>query len=232
MEDPYFRIRDEVEENMQSCEQQVREFDILRTSSQNIQRAEYAKAEIENKLASIRKSLIDIEKMNSAVIANPGRFNISQVEIDNRRTFISQTRNRVSQVEAKLSAPISDPAQARAAAQRDKYTKARIADNQRAIDNEIENQQIQLRRQDEDLDMIGNETATIGVIANQIHDELRDQNSKLGQINDHMDNSILKLETTTDKMKKLLSSKTTWMWVVCVILTILLIILIIYTFLQ
>ena len=231
MEDPYFRIRDEVEENMQSCEQQIREFDILRTSSQNYQRAELAKAEIENKLASIRKSLIDIEKMNSAVIANPGRFNISQVEIDNRRSFISQTRNRVGQVESRLNVPMTDPA-ARAAAQRDKYTKAKIADNQRAIDNEIESQQMQLRRQDEDLDVIGNETATVRIIADQIHDELRDQNSKLGQINDHMDNSILKLETTTDKMKKLLTSKTTWMWVVCVILTILLIILVIYTFLQ
>ena len=46
MEDPYFRIRDEVDENIQSAEQQTREWDILRGSPNNGQRAEFIQIEI------------------------------------------------------------------------------------------------------------------------------------------------------------------------------------------
>ena len=197
MEDPYYSFRDEVEDNIQNAENQTREWEVLRSSAQSGQRAEWVKEEIKTKLEPIRKMLVDLEKMNSAVLANPSRFNISQIEIDNRRGFISKTRNRIGQIEAKLNAPQQDSPELRAAAKRDRLTRARIEDNQRAIDNELQNQQVQLQRQDEDLEVIGGEVATIGHIANQINDELRDQNSHLTHVNDHMTELTLKLETTT-----------------------------------
>ena len=211
MEDPYYRFQEEVEEEVVNIEQQTREFEVLRSSPQSAQRAEWVKGEIQGKIDPIRKQLVDIEKMNAAVLANPTKFNIAPSEIDNRRAFVSKTRNRIGQVEARLNAPPPDTPEMRAAAKKDRLTRAKINENQNAIDGEIQRQQVQLQRQDADLDAIGNDVATIGNIANLINDELKDQNQRLSEVNDHLDNSNAKLGTTTQKMQKLLSSKTTWM---------------------
>ncbi|EAY18184.1 SNARE domain containing protein [Trichomonas vaginalis G3] len=222
-EDPYFRFRDEVDEGISNCEQQTREWEVLRSSVQSQQRADWVKSEIQSKLEPIRKQIIDLEKMNAMILANPSKFkNITQQEVDNRRAFISKSRGRISQIESHLASPPPDTPEMRAAAKRDRVARAKIDDHQRAIDSEIQNQQVQLQRQDENLDMIGNEVAQIRVISNQIGDELRDQNDRLDAVNDHMDRTDNKIETVTQKMQKLLSSKTTWLWVACFVLTILL----------
>lgn len=223
-EDPYYRFREEVDDGIANCEQQTREWEVLRSSVQSQQRAEWVKGEIQSKLEPIRKQIVDLEKMNAMILANPSKFkNITQQEVDTRRGFISKSRQRIGQIEARLASPPPDTPELRAAAKRDKVARAKIDDHQRAIDNEIQNQQIQLQRQDENLDVIGNEVASIRNISTMIGDELRDQNARLDDVNNHMDNTNQKIQTVTQKMQKLLTNKTTWLWVACFALTILLI---------
>lgn len=231
MQDPYYRFKDEIEQDIASSEQQTREWDLLRSSPSSIQRADWVKAEIINRLEQSRKQMVDLEKMNAMIMANPSKFNIDQVELDNRRQFVAQSRQRVSAIEAKLNSPPPDTPEMRRAAQVDRMTRSKQDQNQNTIDNELQHQQTMLQRQDENLDMIVYETGTVKTISHQINDELKDQNARMDHINDHMEDSIIKLETTTEKMKKLLTNKETWLWVACAVLTILLLILVIWVFL-
>lgn len=226
MNDPYFQFRDEVEDIIQNCEQQTKEWEILRVSPSSMQRADWIKSEILAKLEQNRKQISDLEKMNARIAENPSRFNISIVEVDERRAFVAKSRNRIYEIEARLNSPMPDTPETRAIAQKNKLVRAKVEDNQNFIDDEMNRQQELLARQDGNLELIDNDVKTIRGIANEINDELSTSNQRINSLSGHMDGTNDKIERATGKMQQLLNADNAWLTTACVVLTIILIVLI------
>ena len=230
MEDPYYGFKEEIDNLIKESQNQTKEWEVLKSSSSGIQRSEWLKAETLVNLEKIRKQLLDLEKMNGRIAANPTKFSISQNELDQRRSHVSKSREIVFELESILNS--SNNLEKKKEINKDKLHRAKIEDNQNFIDSELNHQQAMLKRQDNDLTIIEKDVGTINQIAKDINEELNDSNLRMKEINNKMDNTTDNLERATSKMKLLLNSDDCWLIIASIALTILLLVLIYFAILY
>ncbi|KAL3163203.1 hypothetical protein ABBQ32_009606 [Trebouxia sp. C0010 RCD-2024] len=85
-----------------------------------------------------------------------------------------------------------------------KLSSAMQQDNERYIGTETQQQQMIMRRQDEDLDQLGNHVQRIGHMGLQIHDELQGQNVLLEQLDEDVEGTTSRLAAAQKKINTVL----------------------------
>lgn len=229
--DPYPNIKRELSAKIDTIDQRTNELSQLRQTGMNV--PEYVEPTIRNLIDEAEKALQTINDVNKAVSENPSRFNISEEELTSRKNFANLVRQRLNNDINILNtkpAP-TKPASISESDRKEQIKRLGIANNQRFIDNELNYQQQQLQEGDQQIDFALEATERVGLISNQINNELSEDKERLGDLDTQMDRAQDQMDRLIEKTKKLLNEPKTWMWAGCIVLTIIVIILIIWVFL-
>ena len=97
LEDPFFVVRDEVQKALQSATNLYERWSELINHPKSVSKEEYdwTTNELRNSLRSIEWDLEDLEETIDIVEKNLKKFKIEEVELEDRRSFISRTRASV-----------------------------------------------------------------------------------------------------------------------------------------
>lgn len=225
MHDPYYQFRNEIEEKLKNMESQMRDYDLLRQNPQYTERVEFIKKEVERMSLEVKNNISNLEKVNEKISEDPLRFNLTQDDFEGRKSFVLASKRRILNIEQVFMKTANNSGQ-------DDYSRYRESENQRYIDEELLVQREMLNKQDKQIDQIGRDTLTLNQISSDINQSLKDSLTLIDDVGEHMDRSRNRVDRAIKKMEILLSKKTTWLWIVSVVLTLLLVALITYYFLE
>ncbi|XP_025113316.1 syntaxin-6-like [Pomacea canaliculata] len=250
LEDPFFVVRDEVQKALQTARGLLARWRELQEEPTMVSReeVEYTTSELRNSLRSIEWDLEDLEETVSIVEKNPKKFKIDEFELNDRRNFIDRTRATLKDMKSQISSPSSHSAngstdsstrQALLASNgpsrpQDRYTRLDAEmerANQHYIDETNQQQQLLIRAQDDQLDMIGSSVGVLKTMSQHIGNELEDQNAMLDDFRHDMDHTETRLDQTMKKMAKVMHmSNDRRQWLAIVVLLVVLVIVVILFF--
>lgn len=173
--------------------------------------------ELRNNVRSIEWDLEDLDETVGIVEANPRKFNIDVTEVDQRKQFIKQTRDNVNLIKEHMNSPsakakVENSSREALLGKRNDKPKDRYS----RLDQEIENsnqafimdqqqqQELMIRAQDEQLDMVGHSVGVLKNMGKKIGDEIEDQNLLLDDFGHELEMTDSKLQQTVLKVEKVL----------------------------
>lgn len=244
LEDPFFVVKEEVQKALQTSKNLYTRWCELADAPNLVSQEEYnwTTNELRNSLRSIEWDLEDLEETIGIVEKNPRKFRIEISELKERREFIERTKSAVKEMKSQMTSPQSRASEESNVRQSllnsssptksyDKYSRldAEIErSHQSFIDDTAQNQQLIIRDQDDQLDMIGSSVGVLKNMSHQIGNELEEQNRMLDDFHHEMDKTESRMDTVMKKMAKVLhmSSDKRQCCVIGVLLVILLIVVI------
>lgn len=245
LEDPFFVVRDEVQKALQSATSLYERWSELINDPKSVSKEEYdwTTNELRNSLRSIEWDLEDLEETIDIVEKNLKKFKIDEVELEDRRSFIRRTRTSVKSMKDSLSTKQirgKDETNIRQALlsngpnrPHDKYTRLdqeMERSNQRYIEDTHQQQQLIIRTQDDNMDLISKSVGSLKNMSQQIGNELDEQNVMLDDFHQEMDHTESRMDVTMKKMAKVMhmsNDKRQWC-AIFVLLGILLVIIIFF----
>ncbi|XP_005098867.1 syntaxin-6 [Aplysia californica] len=247
VEDPFFVVKEEVQKALGVVRNLFTRWRDLQENAgaTSKEELEYTTNELRNSLRSIEWDLEDLEETVGIVEKNPRKFKISEYELQERRNFVEKTKTTVRDMKSQISSPGNrqrDDASFRQSLMaangpktpQDKYKRLdeeMESANQRFISDSQQQQQMLIRNQDDQLDMIGSSVGVLKNMSQQIGNELEDQNLMLDEFHHEMDNTETKMDQTMKKMAKVLHmSNDRRQWCAIGVLSLVLLIIIILFF--
>ncbi|XP_020296072.1 syntaxin-6 isoform X3 [Pseudomyrmex gracilis] len=206
---------------------------------------DWTTTELRKALRSIEWDLDDLEDTICIVEKNPTKFKVDNKELTIQRSFIEQAREEVKIMKDKLNLsrsrdrdntarqPLLDNSPARVPTNHGtaKYSKLENeidSPNRQFLSDTMQQQNVMMRQQDEQLDMIGETVGTLKTVSRQINNELDEQAVMLDDFGNELETTDSKLDATMKKMAKVLHmSNDRRQWVAIGVLTAILVFLII-----
>uniref|UniRef100_A0A8W8KRZ1 t-SNARE coiled-coil homology domain-containing protein n=1 Tax=Magallana gigas TaxID=29159 RepID=A0A8W8KRZ1_MAGGI len=225
IEDPFFVVKEEVQKAIQTSQNLHDRWSELVSNPKSVSKEEleWTTSELRNSLRSIEWDLEDLEETVDILSQQgcqtkkiPRKFKIDQNELQERRAFIDRSKATVRRMKDDLASPQAkgkDDGDVRQALlhgqnkQYDKYTRLdqeMERSNQRYLDDTGQQQQMIIRSQDDQLDMIGSSVGVLKNMSHQIGNELEEQNLILDEFGHEMDNTESRMDTTMKKMAKVM----------------------------
>jgi len=219
LEDPFFVVKGEVVKaviNTKGLYERWCEFN-EEPGLISKEELEWITNELRNSLRSIEWDLEDLEETITIVENNPKKFKIENGEIATRKGFIEQARQDVQVMKDKMLAnknkdkkvkqPLLSTNSASPAARSGQYTRLQTemeSPNKQLIDGSQQQQQMLVKGQDEQLDMIQDSMGTLKTMSRQIGHELEEQSIMLDEFGHEIETTESKLDTTMKKVAKVL----------------------------
>lgn len=219
LEDPFFVVKEEVQKALQTSKTlYTRWCELADSPSQgSVEEYNWTTNELRNSLRSIEWDVEDLEETIGIVEKNPKKFRIELQELKERRDFIERTKSAVKEMKSQMTSPQSrtDETNVRQSLLNssspnksyDKYTRLDVESersHQRFIDDTTQHQQLIIKDQDEQLDLIGSSVGVLKNMSHQIGNELEEQNRMLDDFHHEMDKTESRMDTTMKKMAKVL----------------------------
>ncbi|CAC5420735.1 STX6 [Mytilus coruscus] len=148
---------------------------------------------------------------------NLKKFKIDESELEDRRSFIRRTRVSVKSMKDNLSSKQTkgkDETNVRQALlsngpnrPHDKYTRLdqeMERSNQRYIEDTSQQQQLIMRTQDDNMDLISKSVGSLKNMSQQIGNELEEQNVMLDEFHTEMDHTESRMDVTMKKLAKVM----------------------------
>jgi len=106
--DPFFTVKDEVLKTLVQAKAQYQRWCAVSHdgSSQTYRECDQVRDQLKVSLRNIDLDLEDLEQTISVVEQNPRRFQISDVEIRERRQFVEKTKSTVKEIRDHMSQPV------------------------------------------------------------------------------------------------------------------------------
>ncbi|XP_074653794.1 syntaxin-6-like [Tubulanus polymorphus] len=244
MEDPFFVVKEEVNKALNTSQGLYQRWCELVNDPNSVSKEEFewTSNELRNCLRSIDWDLEDLDETIGIVEKNPKKFKIDELELVERRQFVTTVRRSVNGMREHMSSPkkknINENGHRRQAngpsRPQDKYTR---------LDNEIERandkyitdtqqqQQMMMNHQDEHLNMIGTSVTVLKDMSHRIGGELDEQAVMLDDFSTEMDHTESRLDQTMKKMAKVLHmSNDRRQWIAIAVLVVILIIVLVLFF--
>jgi len=201
-QDPFYLVKDDIQSSLDKASAS---FIRWQNASKGGAERRRLQPEIEEECKSIAWQVDEMEKAVDVAEKNMTRFGLTTQEIRSRRSWVHDTRKTVEgmltsietakQIASKMTHPTTPGG---------KLSSAMQQDNERYIGTEQEQQQMVMRRQDEDLDEIGNAAQRLGHMGLQIHDELQTQNVMLEQLDEDVEQTTSRLAAAQKKINTVL----------------------------
>lgn len=210
LQDPFAFVRDEVEQSVKNVQALYTRWQELLGTSGDKDELTWTTNELESQLKNIDWDLVDLTDTITAVEEEPSRFKIAPGEIENRKLFISRTKEAIHHIRTDVTQRSKQQSQA-AMRQELKRKKDFAADVKKSDDsylggsaNTMDVQQIMERRQDAQLDIVHERVAHIGDIALEMNNELERQGEQLADFEDEMKDTDTRLNDTVNRLEKLM----------------------------
>ncbi|XP_052790798.1 syntaxin-6-like [Mya arenaria] len=220
LEDPFFVVKEEVHKALQTSKNLYTRWCELsdQPSLVSVEEYNWTTNELRNSLRSIEWDLEDLEETVGIVEKNPKKFRIEESELRERRDFIERTKNAVKEMKSQMTAPQNRPTEETNVRQTllnpnssakayDKYARLDMEaerSHQSFIDDTSQHQQLIIKGQDEQLDMIGSSVGVLKNMSHQIGNELEEQNRMLDDFGHEMDVTESRMDNVMKKMAKVL----------------------------
>lgn len=202
-QDPFYLVKDDIQTSLDKAQEA---FIAWQNAGKGSSERRRLQPEIEEECKSIAWQVDEMEKAVDVAEKNMNRFGLTTQEIRSRRTWVHDTRRTVEgmstsvetakQIASKMTQPNATPGA--------KLSSAMQQDNERFIGTETERQQMVMRRQDEDLDQLGDHVQRIGHMGLQIHDELQGQNVLLERLDEDVEGTTSRLAAAQKKINTVL----------------------------
>ncbi|KAJ8903801.1 hypothetical protein NDN08_000334 [Rhodosorus marinus] len=198
--DPFDVVKYEVEQNLDKIKQQFVTIEL----GGGVQRdLGVVKEQLQSSVRNIEWDLQDLDETIAVVIGNRSRFNLSDVEIHNRRRFVAEARSLAQKWKERIDqlGPVAAP-QGRNGTPVDEISAAR---NDEFIQNEFQHQELILRQQDQGLDDLAKTVQRIGDMGMVMHRELNEQAEILEDIDSEMDSATNRLQLLQRKLDQIVA---------------------------
>ena len=142
--------------------------------------------------------------------------NIDDAELNNRKNFISASANRIKFVKTQMN---SDGIKSKLLSDERAKSKRRLgllgakSEDDEGIEFIAKNHastQLMMQQQDETLDELDDAVVRVGHMAENIHDELGQQNKMLTDLEDDLQNAEEELGLVMGRLAKILKTKSKW----------------------
>lgn len=204
LEDPFFVVKDDVVKAVHRTQGLYHRWCELHEDLSVVPKEEldWVTNELRNSLRSIEWDLEDLEETITIVEKNPKKFKIEDGEINNRRGFIEQTREHIQSMKDKMNLskskekdrqsrqPLLSTSGLGLQGGGGGYTRLHNdveSPNHSFIDNHVQQQQVIVRAQDEQLDLIHDSVGTLKSMSSQIGQELDEQAIMLDEFSHEME---------------------------------------------
>jgi len=219
LEDPFFVVKEEVQKAVNNVQTLYRRWQELLDNPRTVGKDEYnwTTNELRNNLRSIEWDLEDLDETVGIVEANPRKFNIDITEVNQRKQFIKQTRDNVNSIKEHMNSPaakakVENSSRDALLGRRNDKPKDRYSrldkelenSNQAFITDQQQQQELLIRAQDEQIDMVGHSVGVLKTMGKKIGDEIEEQNLMLDDFGHELEMTDSKLQQTVLKVEKVL----------------------------
>uniref|UniRef100_A0A7S0BG98 t-SNARE coiled-coil homology domain-containing protein n=1 Tax=Rhodosorus marinus TaxID=101924 RepID=A0A7S0BG98_9RHOD len=198
--DPFDVVKYEVEQNLDKIKKQFVSIELGGGAQRDLG---VAKEQLQSSVRNIEWDLQDLDETIAVVIGNRSRFNLSDVDIHNRRRFVLEARSLAQKWKERIDqlGPVAAP-HARNGNPVDEISAAR---NEEFIQNEFQHQEMILRQQDQGLDDLAKTVQRIGDMGMVMHRELNEQAEILEDIDSEMDSATNRLQLLQRKLDQIVA---------------------------
>jgi len=191
--DPFYVARDEILQGQNRVRKWLEDYKNAGPST--------LMTEMTNEISQLEMDLQDLAATIGIVEKNPSKFQLSVDEINKRKQFISSNKENVSKLRQNAQAAQQQrktqptPLSARAASSEDYLVRAAG-----------EQQQLYMRKQDDQLNELSKVTDRLGQTAHAINNELQDHHLLLKELDDDMDRETEKMNLVMKRVGILLQT--------------------------
>ncbi|XP_077986294.1 syntaxin-6-like [Glandiceps talaboti] len=246
LEDPFFVVKDEVQKAVGNARSLYQRWCELLEDPSAVSKEEYdwTTNELRNSLRSIEWDLEDLEETIGIVETNPRKFKIELPELDERKNFVSKTKDLVKDMKDHMASPSTKTREERKSRQtlmsngpkraQDKYTRLDneiVESNQRFLDDSRQQQQMVMEHQDDQLEKVGDSVSVLKNMGQTIGNELDEQAVMLDDFATEMERTDSKLDSVMKKMAKVTRmSNDRRQWMAILVLIVIMVVVIILFF--
>ncbi|KAJ3614525.1 hypothetical protein NHX12_018097 [Muraenolepis orangiensis] len=244
LEDPFFVVKGEVEKALSRARGLFDRWEELLQESTQVSRDEldWSTNELRNCLRAIDWDLEDLSETISIVESNPRKFRLPEDELQERRSFVEQSRLAVQEMKEQLSSPSAvvqaekknrQALLAPSGPERSTGLEAHLVSaNSKYIQEQQEQQQLIVQEQDEQLELVSGSIRVLKDMSGRIGDELDDQAVMLGDFGDEMDQTSSRMDSVLKKLEKvshMTSSRRQWCAIGVLVAIMLVVLILIFT---
>lgn len=210
IEDPYFVVRDEVNQAEAACAKRLIQWrEVMQSPSSRAAAARDLTSELRSNVRSAEWDLEDLEESVNVVENNPTRFGINQKELEKRKQFIRDARLHLADMKAELEAPeVNERLLSMESA-----PSVKINMNSARYGSSYENpafrdgygvqaQSQLLREQDNELEIVSGNVQSLKQMSRAIGDELDDQAVMLDTLGGEIDSAQGRMNATLAKIQR------------------------------
>jgi len=221
MQDPFYVVKEEVQQSVQGVSALYERWkDLLNnTNTTTNEEFKWTTNELKTGLRSIDWDLTDLEETVGIVESNKAKFQIDETELNSRKQFIQSTKQKIQSIKDDMQSTRTrgkmekDQKDLLMAQKKpiDKFSKLQDVyeqDNQNYVDGQLQRQDQIMKVQDEHLDQLGR---TVGVLKEmgktintelQIHDELiTGLDGDITKVDSGLKGAIKRVNTILDSTK-------------------------------
>lgn len=209
---------------LKSVERKQRKY--LQTKGQNT----FLRSELEDDCQGLEYMINEIKRSIDAAEKNPSRFKLTKTEVENRKQWMYGVKARTDAILQDLTSTRHGATEMSTASTTGKLTSAMKDENDRFINTEMAQQEVIMRRQDEDLDQLGEHVLRIGELGREMGQELDAQGQILDEMGYEIEGTQTRLAAAQKKVQYVLDrAGPKGQLIIVAILVVLLVILIVLT---
>jgi len=241
--DPFYVVKGDVTQSVtgvvQLFEKWKELFDTTNTATNEEFR--WTLNELRDGIKNIEWDLQDLEDTINVVEGNRIKFKLDEKEIESRKAFVATTNRHIQEIKETINSTRSkgkmendERATLMPSGKHEKFVKleqAIVQDNSEFIQDQENQQQVIMKKQDQNLDQLSNTVGTLKDISNTIGVELKEHEDLLGELGtkvDHVDSGLKGIIKRVDTLIE--KSKDGTQWAIVIILVLVLIGLVVLVF--
>jgi len=238
-DDPFYQVKDEVQNAADTAEAIFTRWQELLKSTNTAENDEFdwTTQELIDNLKTIEQDLEALDETVGIVEKNMERFRLTPFDIDQRKRFIVDTRTRITDIHGAINHPETrqkmEQDQRKTLIMTGAANAAQDLRGNLIIDDEKTEQMELMGEQDEIMSEIGHSVDIVHELATEMNAELRAQNTALEDTNKNSADLLDRVKVSSKKLTDLLenSTSTTQKCAMMIILTLSLITMVYFTFL-
>ncbi|CAL6270152.1 unnamed protein product [Bathycoccus prasinos] len=198
--DPFYLVREEISDSVSTCESSFSRMHNLQTNQQ--QKKETC-ANISSEIDSLLWQLNELDRATEAAERDPNRFRVSREELERRKAWTSQTRERLNVLKGRVENMMMNSSNSLNIEQN--RVKSVLDQNRNTIDDymlsdERATQDQLFAHQDEQLEDLSHHIRTIGNVGKTIGEELEQQGRMLEDLEEETEGVRARMQAANQMM--------------------------------
>ncbi|CDH51520.1 syntaxin-6 [Lichtheimia corymbifera JMRC:FSU:9682] len=207
-DDPFLLVKHQVEDALENASSLFDSWKRIQqtVSSPKNQELLWTADELNSSLEAIEQDLDDLDEAFSVSQANPSKFNLTAADLNSRRSFLTQARNKIQSIRNTMANPPAKQWQHFDNGSSGEASNSRHH-NDHMLEDENQQQMVMMQEQDTHLDSMSGTLVNLKEIAGTMNTELEDQAMILDDLGDHVDRSQGRLKRAMNRVTYILKKE-------------------------